>query len=111
MQLLSNADKIPPSHKDSRGKQRQRARASGDKRRSLPWTPCFETLAKLTEVIVVIWLDNKIHSLFLNSAVSSVGFLSSFCVNNVTAQFLLMGIHDDTVGQKCTGIQRGLKWL
>lgn len=61
VQPLSNADKIPPSHKDSRRKQRQRARASGDKHCSLPWTPCFETLAKLTEVIVVIWLNNKIH--------------------------------------------------
>lgn len=61
VQPLSNADKIPPSYKDSRRKQRQRVRASGDKHCSLPWTPCFETLAKLTEVIVVIWLNNKIH--------------------------------------------------
>lgn len=47
VQLLSNADKIPPSHKDSGRKERQRARASGDKQCSLPWTPCFETLVKL----------------------------------------------------------------
>ena len=109
MQLLSNADKIPPAHKDSGRKQRQRARASGDKRCSLPWAPCFETLARLTELIVVIWLNNKIHIQAVSEKRSQQCRIL-LCVNNVTAQFLVTGICDDTVGQKYTGVQRVLKW-
>lgn len=89
VQLLPNADKIPPSNKATRRKQRQRTRASGGKWHSLHQTPWFETLAEFTEVIIVIWLINIIYilsSLFLKNPVISIGFLS-FCVDNVTAQF------------------------
>jgi len=37
------------------GESKAREQGQVETRCSLPWTPCFETLAKLIEVIVLIW--------------------------------------------------------